>query len=127
MATSLIPTVGQMVIGFILPFALAFVAIPLEAFLSACRTVLGIVAAGILRFLAFFFRLIGNTGYYIGRLVVNLYDLIIFPSIWLEGVIAGPKAGGNQTFQEPLYKEPSVTENAIEHFKDKKDYKEQQE
>ena len=99
MVTSLIPTVGQMVIGFILPFALAFVAIPLEAFVSACRTVLGIVAAGVLRFLAFLFRLIGNTAYYIGRLVVNLYDLIIFPSIWLEGVVAGPKAGAMKPFK----------------------------
>ncbi len=127
MVTSLIPTVGQMVIGFILPFALAFVAIPLEAFLSACRTVLGIVAAGVLRFLAFLFRLIGNTGYYIGRLLVNLYDLIIFPSIWLEGVIAGPKNRENATFQEQLHKDPSITENAIENYKDTIIYKEKRE
>jgi hypothetical protein len=32
LTTSMIPTVGQMVMGFILPFALAFVAIPLESF-----------------------------------------------------------------------------------------------
>jgi hypothetical protein len=127
MMTSFIPTVGQMVIGFILPFALAFAAIPLEAFVSACRTVLGMVAAGVLRFLAFLFRLIGNTGYYIGRLVVNLYDLIIFPSIWLEGVIAGPRAGGNETFQEQLHKDRPVTENAIENFNDQTDYQKQQE
>src|SRR3970282_2192416 len=41
-----IPSVGQMVMGFILPFALTFVAIPLESFLHASRTVMGIVAIG---------------------------------------------------------------------------------
>ena len=39
--TSWIPTVGQMVMGFILPFALTFVAIPLESFINSARTVGG--------------------------------------------------------------------------------------
>ena len=124
--TSMIPTVGQMIIGFILPFTLAFAPIPLESFISASRTVLGIVAAGVLRFLAFVLRLIGNTGYYIGRLTVNLYDLIIFPSIWLEGVIAGPRAGNNQASQDQLYKDATITEEAMDNINDK-EYKEQQE
>jgi hypothetical protein len=34
-ASSMIPKVGQMIMGFILPFALAFVAIPLESFISS--------------------------------------------------------------------------------------------
>ena len=37
-----IPTVGQMIMGFILPFALAFIAIPLESFVHSSRTVLGL-------------------------------------------------------------------------------------
>jgi hypothetical protein len=125
--TSLIPTVGQMVIGFILPFALAFAAIPLESFVAASRTVLGIVAAGVLRLLAFALRLIGNTVYYTGRLIVNLYDLIIFPSIWLEGVIVGPRAKIELAEQEQLYRDGAITEEAVENLKDKMDYKEQQE
>ena len=127
MITSLIPTVGQMIIGFILPFALAFVAIPMEAFISACRTVLGILAAGALRFLAFTFRLIGNTGYYIGRLVVNLYDLIIFPSIWLEGVIAGPRPQGHDSVQEHVYKDTPIAEEVADKMTEKVELKEQQE
>jgi hypothetical protein len=122
----MIPTVGQMIIGFILPFTLAFAPIPLESFISASRTVLGIVAAGVLRFLAFVLRLIGNTVYYIGRLTVNLYDLMIFPSIWLEGVIAGPRAGNNQASQDQLYKDGAITEEAMDNINDK-EYKEQQE
>ncbi|MGD8954570.1 MAG: hypothetical protein PVI45_09370, partial [Desulfobacterales bacterium] len=61
---SKIPTIGQMVMGFILPFALAFVAIPLESFISSARTVLGTMAAGLLRIIAFLLRLSGNIVYY---------------------------------------------------------------
>ena len=81
---SWIPTIGQMVMGFILPFALAFVAIPLESFVHAARTVLGAVFASLLNSLAFLFRLFGNVARYGGEFFVNLYDLAIFPSLWIE-------------------------------------------
>jgi len=86
-AGSVIPTVGQMVMGFILPFILTFVAIPLESFVASSRTILGIIAAWMLRSLAFALRLIGQLGYYTGRLMINFYDLVIFPALWLEGVV----------------------------------------
>jgi len=126
-ATSLIPTVGQMIMGFILPFALAFVAIPLESFVSSSRTVLGIVAAGTLRLFAFILRLIGNLGYYAGRLVINLYDLIIFPSIWLEGVITGSKGKSKQPAEDQLFEDGDITEEAVDSFSDTIEYKEPQE
>jgi hypothetical protein len=88
-STSLIPTIGQMIIGFILPFALAGVAIPLEAFISSARTVLGAIAAGGLRFLAFNLRLIGNIVVYSSKVILTVYDLVIFPTIWLEGILSG--------------------------------------
>src|SRR3970282_510400 len=53
-----IPTVGQMVMGVILPFALAVVAMPLEAFVHASRTVMGIVVIGFVRGIACFLRVI---------------------------------------------------------------------
>ena len=127
MLTNKIPTVGQMVIGFILPFVLAFVAIPLESFLAASRTVLGIVAAGILRLLAFTLRLVGSIGYYIGRLVINLYDLIIFPSIWLEGVIAGPRSKDVEVTADQLYENTTLKKGAFDKLNDKIKYKGQQE
>jgi len=86
-ASSVIPTVGQMVMGFILPFILTFVAIPLESFVASSRTILGIITAWMLRSLAFASRLIGQLGYYTGRLMINFYDLVIFPALWLEGVL----------------------------------------
>ena len=39
-----ITTAAQMGMGFILPFALAFVAIPLESFIHSLRTLLGVLA-----------------------------------------------------------------------------------
>jgi len=85
--SSRIPTIGQMVMGFILPFALAFVAIPLESFITSSRTVLGIFGVGFLQTISFLLRLLGTTSYFLGRFVVNAYDLVIFPTIWLEGAI----------------------------------------
>jgi len=126
-ATSLIPTIGQMIMGFILPFALAFVAIPLESFVSSSRTVLGIVAAGALRLVAFILRLIGNVGFYSGRLVINLYDLIIFPSIWLEGVISGSKGQKKEPVEEQLFEDGGISEEAVDNYKDTIEYKEPQE
>ncbi len=82
-----ITTAAQMGMGFILPFALVFVAIPLETFVSSTRTVVGVVTSGLLRALAFVLRLIGNIARYSGKIVVNLYDLIIFGPLWLESTI----------------------------------------
>jgi len=81
---SWIPTVGQMVMGFILPFALAFVAIPLESFIQSSRTVMGELVAAFLRALAFLLRLLGNVSRYSGEFLVNLYDLFAFPLLWVE-------------------------------------------
>ncbi|MDY6881835.1 MAG: hypothetical protein V2J25_10280 [Desulfatiglans sp.] len=92
--TSWIPTVGQMVMGFILPFALTFVAIPLESFINSSRTVIGVFLVGILRWVAFLLRLAGNIAAYTGELLVNIYDLCIFPPLWVEKVIQGR---GHQT------------------------------
>jgi hypothetical protein len=84
---SWIPTVGQMVIGFILPLALAFTAIPLESFIKSSRAVLGVAGAAMLRGLAFLLRLLGNTCRYLGKLLVNVYDMFIFPPLWMENLL----------------------------------------
>jgi hypothetical protein len=113
-STSMIPTIGQMIMGFILPFALAFVAIPLESFISSSRTVVGIVAAGLLRMIAFLLRLFGSVVFYTGRFVVNIYDLIIFPTIWLEGVLAGGKSGRKSAPEQQSQETSVIDDNTIE-------------
>jgi len=96
---SWIPTVGQMVMGFILPFALTFVAIPLESFISSSRTVLGFVLVGLLRGIAFLLRLAGNIASYLGELLVNLYDILIFPPLWIERLVHSRA----QMVEEPVH------------------------
>lgn len=86
-----ISTIGQMVLGFVIPFALIFVAIPLESFISSSRIVIGIVIAGILRAIAFILRLIGHTELYLGEFIIRIYDLVIFPTVWLEDVIVSKR------------------------------------
>ena len=91
-----ITTAAQMGMGFILPFALVFVAIPLETFVSSSRTVLGILASFLLRALAFVLRLLGNIARYAGKTVANLYDLVIFGPLWLESTVT-KKLGRGRT------------------------------
>ena len=86
-----IPTVGQMVMGFILPFALAFVAIPLESFVHSSRTVLGVILVGLLRGAAFLLRFVGNIAKSTGEILLKVYDLVVFAPLWLESVIVKNK------------------------------------
>ena len=87
-----ITTAAQMGMGFILPFALTFVAIPLESFVHSSRTVLGLVGQGTLRALAFVLRLLGNVCRYGGAMLIRLYDLLIFFPLWIEERVRGRSA-----------------------------------
>jgi hypothetical protein len=79
-----ITTAAQMGMGFILPFALTFVAIPLESFVHALRTVVGAALAGALRGLAAALRFAGSGCRYLGRFLIDLYDVVIFLPLWVE-------------------------------------------
>ena len=83
-----ITTAAQMGMGFILPFALVFVAIPLETFVHSLRTVMGMVAIGVLRFLALLLRVMGNGSRHLGTLLQQIYDLLLFVPLWIEMRIA---------------------------------------
>ncbi|HEX4674524.1 MAG TPA: hypothetical protein VH209_04305 [Steroidobacteraceae bacterium] len=79
-----ITTAAQMGMGFILPFALVFVAIPLETFVHSLRTVMGLLAIGILRLLALLLRVLGNGSRHLGTLTQQVYDLLLFVPLWIE-------------------------------------------
>ena len=114
LAASKIPTIGQMIMGFILPFILTFVAIPFESFIASSRTVLGLLAAWFLRILAFILRLLGNLGFYLSRIVINIYDLMIFPALWLETSIIriiNKQHGSKEAEPKPVEKQKSKTDN----------------
>ena len=87
-----ITTAAQMGMGFILPFALTFIAIPLESFIHSSRTVLGVVVAAFLRFIAVGFRFLGNLSRYSGKSLVNIYDLFIFLPLWVEAMLTEKKS-----------------------------------
>ena len=79
-----ITTAAQMGMGFILPFALVFVAIPLETFIHSLRTVLGIMVTMVLRFLALGMRIIGSFFQRGASLLQRAYDMLIFLPLWIE-------------------------------------------
>src|SRR3984957_13288353 len=78
------PTAAQMGMGFILPFALVFVAIPLETFVHSLRTVVGLTGIAILRVIALILRVLGNGARHLGVLAQRLYDLPLFLPLWVE-------------------------------------------
>lgn len=84
---SWIPMAGQMIMGFVLPFALAFVAIPLESLLHSGRTVIGHLLGLSLRILATALRSLAVISRQIGQAINNCYDLLVIPMLWAEGLI----------------------------------------
>lgn len=79
-----ITTAAQMGMGFTLPFALVFVAIPLETFVHSLRTVLGLLGIGGLRLLRLVLRLLCSVFVHLGTALVKIYDIPIFMPLWIE-------------------------------------------
>jgi len=95
-----ITTAAQMGMGFILPFALTFVAIPLETFVHSLRTVIGLLAIGTLRFMALTLRLLGNVFRYLGVLLTQLYDLPLFIPLWWSARESNAKTSAVSSYSE---------------------------
>jgi hypothetical protein len=96
---SKVPVAGQMILGFILPFALTFVAIPLEYLISSGRTVFGILAVAVTRMLAVVLRMISNIVRHLSTAMVMFYDAVIFLPLMIERAIRGR---GLQTSEAPV-------------------------
>lgn len=79
-----ITTAAQMGMGFVLPFALVFVAIPLETFVHSLRTVVGLAGIALLQALALILRLLGNASRHLGTFARRVYDLPLFVPLWIE-------------------------------------------
>jgi hypothetical protein len=101
-----IPSMGQMILGFILPFALAFVAIPLESFIHSLRTVLGVFAISMLHSIAFVSRLIGGIARQLSTILVSTYDLLIMLPLGIERLVKhGLSRNAKSSDQTELYAE----------------------
>ncbi|MBT8080093.1 MAG: hypothetical protein KJO31_16055, partial [Gammaproteobacteria bacterium] len=95
-----ITTAAQMGMGFILPFALVFVAIPLETFVHSLRTVVGLVGMAILRFVSLALRLLGSGCRYLGTLFAQIYDLPLFIPLWWAARDSASRGAGKSDLRE---------------------------
>jgi len=93
-----IPSLGQMIMGFILPFALAFVAIPLESFIHSLRTVIGMLALAVIHVLAVGVRLVGNSARHLSHMLVSLYDMLIMLPLGIERLVTSSRKRGEDRF-----------------------------
>jgi ABC-type multidrug transport system fused ATPase/permease subunit len=91
-----ITTAAQMGMGFTLPFALVFVAIPLETFVQSLRTVVGLAGIGALRLLRLVLRVLGAAFQHTGTALVRIYDVLIFMPLWLEHLWRKGPTGGSK-------------------------------
>ena len=79
-----IPMAGQMIMGFVLPFALAFVAIPLESVVHSLRTVLGVLLVQSMRGLGFALRFTGVIFRRFAKVLELGYDILIVIPLMVE-------------------------------------------
>jgi len=86
-----IPTAGQMLLGFMLPFALAFIAVPLESLIHSARTVGGVLVMALVRALALALRILGHAARHASRVLIRLYDVAIVLPLAAEHFIKAPR------------------------------------
>jgi len=82
-----LPLAAQMMLGFVLPWALAFIAIPFESFMTSMRTVAGMLLVLLIRAVGFVLRISSNIIKNGVHLLVSLYDVIIFIPLAIERMV----------------------------------------
>jgi len=87
-----IPMIGQMVMGFVLPFALAFVAIPFESFVHSLRTAIGVLLVQGTRGLGVLMRCLGLLFKRLERVLELVYDLTIVVPLMIEQWVVALRA-----------------------------------
>src|SRR5437899_4961121 len=98
----LIPTTAQMVLGFVLPFALAFVAIPLESFIYSLRTVGGAAVVMLVRVIGFLLRILGNLVRQLFRVLIAAYDVTIVLPLLIERLVKAARSEGSEAESRPV-------------------------
>ena len=76
---------------------------------------------------AFFFFFLGQVGFYAGRFIVNVFDLIIFPAILLLVFIFGSKDKKMQGSEAEIDEDSPLAEKPIDSFEETLKIKEPQE
>jgi hypothetical protein len=92
-----ITTAAQMGRGFTLPFALVFVALPLETFVHSLRTVIGLCGIGLLRFGRLLLLLLAGLATHAGLAFTRIYDIPIFMPLWIENIWLKPRTAARES------------------------------
>ncbi len=82
-----IPLAAAMMLGFMLPFALMFVAIPIETLFLTGRVVLSSILVQVLHLAAILLRLLANAIKNLVEFIIAVYDIFIFIPLWIEGAV----------------------------------------
>jgi hypothetical protein len=90
-ASSRIPVVGQAVLGFILPWILAMVAVPLETLITTGGHIFLTLTAGILALVGTVARLLGHGSRYLVEGARHLYDIYIVLPLQIERLASGAR------------------------------------
>ena len=86
-SASWIPVAGQAALGFVLPWILALVAIPLEMLLDSARHVLSSLAVLALEAIGTLLRVIGHVASSVTSMAVNLYEVYIGIPLRIEQLV----------------------------------------
>ncbi len=98
----MIPTTAQMVLGFFLPFALAFVAVPLESFVYSLRTVGGAFVVMLIRATAFVLRVLGNLIRQLCKVLIGIYDVTIVLPLLVERLVKAARSESDGSESRPV-------------------------
>lgn len=95
-----IPMIGQMVMGFVLPFALAFVAIPFENMVHSLRTVAGVFLVQSMRGLGVLFKFAGLLFKRLATVLEMAYDVTIVVPLMVERWVVAMRTGPSAVAEE---------------------------
>src|SRR3954464_10706898 len=91
-ATSRIPVIGQAVLGFILPWILAMVAVPLETIISTGGHIVLCVVAGLLHVGGMLARFLGHACKYLLEAARHVFDIYIVIPMQLQKLLANGRS-----------------------------------
>lgn len=95
-----IPMIGQMVMGFVLPFALAFVAIPFESMVHSMRTVVGVCLVQGMRGLGVTLRFLGLLFKRLANVFEMAYDITIVVPLMVERWVMTMRTGASVEIED---------------------------
>ncbi len=90
-----IPMIGQAVLGFILPWILAMIAVPLEMLVESGRHVIGRLLQLFVRGLGVVVRLCAHLVRYLTAALTHLFDIYIVIPLQVERLVVGSRGGSS--------------------------------